>query len=164
MNLDAPILQVEFADLVGVSEAAVSQWLSEGVLERGGSARQWLQAYCARLREQAAGRDPTGELTSERARVARETADKIAMENAVRRREHAPVGLLEVVLSHIARQIATRLDALVPQIKRRIPSIDPAALAMIEADLATCRELCASVNLADAERLEREEEAMEDVT
>lgn len=95
MNLDQPISQAAFAELVGLSEASVSDWLRQGHLQRGAPGRAWVQAYCTRLREQAAGRDPTGELTSERARLAREQADRLAMENAERRGRLIPADRVE---------------------------------------------------------------------
>lgn len=154
--LDMACTQADFGDLVGISQQAVSDLIKRDVIKPGATAGQWLIDYCQHLRETAAGRDPDGELATERARVARETADKIAMANAVTRREYAPVGLLEVVLGDVARQIATRLDAVVPQLRRRLPDMPSAALAAISAELAACRALCASASLADAERLERE--------
>lgn len=95
MNLDQSISQAEFAALVGVSEGAVSDWLRQGKLQRGANGRAWVQAYCGHLREQAAGRDPSGQLTSQRARLAREQADRLAMENAKQRGELVPVALIE---------------------------------------------------------------------
>lgn len=140
-----------------MSEAAVSQWLAEGVIERGASGREWVQAYCNRLREEAAGR--TGELARASADLKIAQRQEVELRLSIKRREFAPVGLLEVVLGHVARQVATRLDALVPQLKRRLPDLPPAAVAAIEDELAACRDLCAAANLADAERLEAEEEA-----
>lgn len=156
MNLDEPIRQVEFAELVGVSEAAVSQWLAEGIIERGATGRSWVQSYCNRLREEAAGR--SGVLSQASAALKVAQRHEVELRLAVKRREYAPVGLLEVVLGHVARQVATRLDALVPQLKRRLPDLPAAALVAIEEELAACRALCASANIADAERLEREED------
>jgi phage terminase Nu1 subunit (DNA packaging protein) len=155
-DLDTVMTQATFGALVGISQPAVSDLQAREVLRQGDTGRTWLLAYCQHLREVAAGRDPDGQLSEQRARVAKETADKIAMANAVTRRELAPVGLLEVVLADIARQVSTRLDAIVPQLRRRLPDLPPAALNAIAAELAVCRELCASVNLADAERLSRD--------
>lgn len=159
MNLDQRIAQKDFAELVGVSEAAVSGWLTDGVLQRGNTGRQWLQAYCARLREQAAGRDPSGELASERARVARETADKIAMENAVRRRELAPVALIEEVLAKVGRRIASVLEAVPVQLGRRCPELAGPALQLVEAELARARNVAAAVSLASLAEGEDQEDA-----
>ncbi|MCK9469032.1 MAG: hypothetical protein M0Q49_06400 [Porticoccaceae bacterium] len=59
MNLDEPVTQVEFAALVGVSKQAVSAHLKNSILNEGETARQWLIAYCERLRLEAAGRVPS---------------------------------------------------------------------------------------------------------
>ena len=76
--LDQPISQAEFAALIGVSEARVSQLFTEGMLTRGGTAHEQLLAYCERLRDQAAGRmgsDAGGlDLVQERAALARASA------------------------------------------------------------------------------------------
>lgn len=59
MNLDEPISQVEFADLIGISKQAVSAHIKGGVIPESGSCRQWLHAYCERLRLEASGRAPS---------------------------------------------------------------------------------------------------------
>ena len=153
-DLDSTMTQAAFGGLVGISQPAVSDMQSRGVLRPGDTARVWLLAYCEHLRQVAAGRDPDGELSTERARLARETADKVAMANALTRRELAPVATLEVVLADVARQVATRLDALVPQVRRRLPDLPPSVLAQISAEIHACRDLCAAVNLTDADRLQ----------
>lgn len=148
--------QAAFGGLVGISQPAVSDLIARGVLRQGDTARVWLLAYSEHLRLVAAGRDPDGELSTERARVARATAEKIEMANAVTRREFAPIGLLELVLADMARKVSTRLDAVVPQIRRRAPDLPAAVLAFITAELVDARESCAAVNLDDAEKLARE--------
>ncbi len=156
--LDAVCTQAQFGELVGISQPAVSDLLARDVLKRGDPAGVWLLAYCEHLRTIAAGRDPDGELSTERARVARETADRIAMQNAISRKEFAPVAYLEIVLGDVARQIAQRLDALVPQVRRRLPDLPPSVLSQITAEVIACRDLCAAASLADAERLESVED------
>lgn len=56
MDLDGRARQVEFAALVGVSQPAIAEHVKSGLLPKGGTYREWLRAYCERLREQAAGR------------------------------------------------------------------------------------------------------------
>lgn len=155
-DLDRPMTQAAFGALVGISQPAVSDLLSRDVLRAGDAGGAWLLAYCEHLRTVAAGRDPDGELSVERARVARATAEKLEMANKVTKREFAPVPFLEVVLGHVARQISTRLDAMVPHIRRRLPDLPASVLAQIAAEVAACRELCANANLADADRLARD--------
>jgi phage terminase Nu1 subunit (DNA packaging protein) len=162
-DLDGTMTQAAFGALVGISQQAVSDLLSREVIRAGDAGRAWLLAYCEHLRTVAAGRDPDGELSVERARVARATAEKLEMANKVTKREFAPVPFLEIVLGHVARQISTRLDALVPHIRRRLPDLPASVLAQISAEVAACRELCAAANLADADRLAREGDDDDDV-
>jgi phage terminase Nu1 subunit (DNA packaging protein) len=147
------IEQLDFAQAVGLSEARVSQLVTEGVLRKGATAGEWLASYCERLRQQAAGRDPTSELSAERARLAREQADKVAMQNAATRRELLPVGVLEAVLTDVARQLAARLESVVPKLRRAHPDLSAQVLAQVAAELDECRTACASINLADGERI-----------
>lgn len=161
-DLDATMTQAAFGELVGISQQAVSDLQARDVIRQGDPGRVWLLAYCSHLRETAAGRDPDGQLVSERARVAKETADKIAMANAITRKEFAPVGLLEVVLGDLARQISARLDGVVPRLSRGMPDLPASAIAFVSKELAACRGLCADVNIANAERLAGEDEESEE--
>lgn len=114
-HLDATISQAEFAQIVGVSEARVSQLVSEGVIVRGDSALEWLTAYCERLRDQAAGRlgESMGlDLVQERAALAREQRIGQAIKNGVARKEFGPVGLLADVLGTASSAVVDRFDHL----------------------------------------------------
>ena len=83
--------QKDFADLVGISQPAVSGLIERGIL-KGSSMREWIKEYCTHLREIAACRtagNTAGELdlVRERARLAKEQADALAMKNKVERGE-----------------------------------------------------------------------------
>lgn len=133
MNIHNNIKQTEFATLVGVSDKTVSTLLSEGVLTAKASGQQWLLEYCGRLREQAAGRAATGDLdlASERARLAREQADKIAMQNEEKRRALAPVHVIERTLASVSRQVASQMEAIEVELKRKTKlSADEITLVM----------------------------------
>jgi len=56
MNLDDVAKQTEFAELVGATQQAVGKHVNSGVLDRGASYRDWMIAYCERLRNEASGR------------------------------------------------------------------------------------------------------------
>lgn len=160
VDLGLVLSQEAFGALVGISQPAVSDLMSRGVIEQGQPAGAWLLAYTAHLREQAAGRGADGELASERARLAREQADAVAMKNAQARRELAPVGVIEEVLAHVARQIATVLEGVQPQLRRRFPDLSGDQLKLIATELARARQLAASVSLSvlDEQRAELEED------
>jgi phage terminase Nu1 subunit (DNA packaging protein) len=148
IDLSSQASQSEFGELIGVSQQAVSDLVSRGVLAVGSSAQAWLWAYCAHMREVAAGRATNGDLNlaTERARLAREQADKVAMQNAVMRREYAPVSLLAHSVARTGRQIAVILEAIPVQLKRR-SSISIEDLEFITTDIVKARNLAATMRL-----------------
>jgi terminase small subunit / prophage DNA-packing protein len=142
--------QAEFGEIVGVSQPTVSELLSRGVIVAGQPAGEWLKAYCLHLREQAAGRAAENglDLAGERAQLARAQRERIEMQNAVTRRQLAPVTLMEDVLAHVGRQIAGLLEAIPVQLKRR-SSLTPDDLAYISSEIIKARNLAASIDLDD---------------
>lgn len=158
VDLAQPLSQEAFGQLVGISQPAVSDMMTRGVIQPGDSAGAWLLAYTAHLREQAAGRGADGELATERARLAREQADAVAMRNAERRKELLPVGLLEAVLAQMARKVSVALESLPPKLKRACPELPPAALQTIATELAVARQATAGLRLDALEQADDEDE------
>lgn len=160
INLGQVLSQEAFGDLVGISQPAVSDLMTRGIIQAGQPCGVWLLAYTGHLREQAAGRGADGELASERARLAREQADMVAMKNAQSRKELAPVQILEEVLALVTRQVATVLDGIGPQLRRNFPDLSGEQLKIIGGELARARQLAATVNLqaVDAQRAELDED------
>ena len=75
IDLDYEATQTALAGLVGVTQPTISNLVSEGKLPSSGTLGELLLAYCARLRDQAAGRmgeNTTLDLVQERAALARE--------------------------------------------------------------------------------------------
>lgn len=138
--------QTQFADLIGVSQQAVSELLLRGTLRRGDNADVWLRAYCENLREQAAGRASTG-LVQERARLAKEQADRVAMSNQQARRELAPVNVLEIALAKVGRQIVAVLEAIPVQLKRSSTTITAEDLRIITDEIIKARNLAAGIEI-----------------
>lgn len=140
--LQQPIAQAEFAELVGVSEARVSQLISEGVIARGDTAHGWLVGYCERLRDQAAGRmgETMGlDLVQERAALAREQREGQAIKNAVARREYAPVGLLSDVLGMASSAVVDRFDQLEGAMRKACPDLPDEAKTTVQQVIAAAR-------------------------
>jgi terminase small subunit / prophage DNA-packing protein len=150
-DLNQPMTQTAFGELVGISQQAVSDLVSRGVLDIGAPAGVALRAYCAHLREQAAGRSTGGtlNLAAERAELAREQKIKIALQNAVTRRELAPVGLIEEVLAKAGSRVAGILDAIPGAVKRRLPTLPAEEVKAIAQEIARVRNIAANVSLAD---------------
>jgi phage terminase Nu1 subunit (DNA packaging protein) len=126
-------------------------------LGAGPPAATWLRAYTKHLREQAAGRGADGELARERARLAREQADRVAMDNAVNRRELAPVSVLELVLAKMAGDVGSLLQGLVPRVRRRV-DLPGEALRILDEEVTKARNRAAAMTLADAEEEPEEED------
>lgn len=128
--------------MIGVSEARVSQLVSEGVITRGESAAEWLIAYCERLRDQAAGRlgESMGlDLVQERAALAREQREGQAIKNAVARKEYAPVGLLADVLGMASSAVVDRFDQLEGALKKACPDLPDEAKTTVQQVIAAAR-------------------------
>jgi phage terminase Nu1 subunit (DNA packaging protein) len=141
--LDQQISQAEFAAMVGLSEARVSQLVGDGVIVRGDTAQEWLVAYCERLRDQAAGRvgSEVGglDLVQERAALAREQREGQAIKNAVARKDYAPVGLLADVLGQASSAVVDRFDQLEGALKKACPTLPDEAKTTVLQVIASAR-------------------------
>lgn len=140
-DLSVVIQQAQFAVLVGVSEARVSQLMSEGSLPAGGTGHQWLLAYCQRLREQAAGRQSDGplDLAQERAALAREQRQGIAIKNAVLRGDYAAVALLAETLASASQAVSERFEHLPGLVRKACPDMPPAAIDQVMTAISAAR-------------------------
>ena len=163
VDLASPVTQAQFGDLVGISQPAVSDLLRRRVLADGASADEWLLAYCDHLREVAAGRGGEGslELASERARLAKEQADKIAMANAITRGELAPARLIEEVIARAGARMGRLLDTIPGLLRRRLPQLTADDVAAVRLLVTKARNVAASMTLED---LDAEDAASEDDT
>ncbi len=143
MVLNQPMRQADFGALVGISQQAVSDLLRNGTLEGDATGAQWLLAYCHRLREQAAGRlgSQAGglDLAQERAALAREQREGIAINNAIKRGEYASVQVLAKVLATASQAVVQRMDHAPGELRRRCPDLPPEAIDTVMDVLASAR-------------------------
>ncbi|MCO1337136.1 hypothetical protein MO867_22700, partial [Microbulbifer sp. OS29] len=82
-SLNDQATQSGFARLVGTSQPAIAKHVQAGVLPQGSTYSVWLQAYCERLRTEAAGRqanDARNQKDLADADKARMSAEKIRRE------------------------------------------------------------------------------------
>lgn len=154
--LSARVTQEEFGRLVGISQPAVSQLMTDGVLDREGTALVWLRRYCQRLREQAAGRmgaEGGGlDLVQERAALAREQRIGQAIKNGVARKEFGPVGLLADVLGTASSAVVDRFDHLEGVLAKSCPNLPEEAKAAVLTVIADARNewIKSTARLVDA--------------
>lgn len=150
--MQSSVTQKVFGEIVGISQPAVSDLIKRDVLTEGDTLANWIIAYCSNLREQAAGRagaDGGLDLVSERARLAKEQADKVAYQNAITRNQLAPVDLLEEVLAKAAAKINGVFDAIPGMIKRRVPTLSSEEIDLIALEISRGRNIVASMSLHD---------------
>ncbi len=129
--------------MVGVSQPAISAMVTDGKLLGSGTLGEVLQAYCQRLRLQAAGRmgEEVGglDLVQERAALAREQRIGQAIKNGVARREFGPVGLLADVLGTASSAVVDRFDHLEGVLAKSCPDLPDEAKTAVLTVIADAR-------------------------
>lgn len=148
MTLTEPCTQAAFGELVGVSQPAVSDMVTREVLTPGQTAGQWLLAYCAHLREQAAGRGADGELAFQRSELARVNRERAEIKLALERQQYAPVALIEQVLATVGRGIVGVLEPLHIELHRQCPALTPEDIKHIQTAVSRACDLAASASLS----------------
>lgn len=138
---DAPISQAEFAQLIGVSEARVSQLVTEKVITRGETGHEWLLSYCERLRDQAAGRAGSdgADLVYERALLTRSQREAQDLKNQVARKQFAPIGLLADVLGLASSAVVDHMDQIEGHMRKAYPDLPYEALVVVLRVMAGAR-------------------------
>ena len=136
----------ELGEWLGLSPNRVHALGRDGVLPRGEGKRYPLQAsvaaYCAHCRSLAKGKATDAELAAEKIRLAREQADKIALQNAAARGE-----LLDSqTVAAEWRGIITDLRAAVLAVPSRVAGrmgLDRATTAALDAEIRDAMEVIA---------------------
>lgn len=146
------VTAVELAAYLDVIPRTVWRLADEGLVVRAGRGRYDLAAsvrtYVTHIRAMAAGRagDEQAGLTAERARLAREQADAVALRNAIARGEMVPAADVEREWSSILRNVRSRMLAVPSRVAARVPTLTKADVALVEHEVAA-----ALTELADGE-------------
>src|ERR671913_163957 len=116
---DIEVSAPELGDWLGLTDRSVRDLAADGTIPRSRRGRYPLKvcvrAYCAHAREVAAGRtsqDGELDIVAERARLAKEQADKLEMENAAARGELLPRGHVVSALQAVFARCRARLLSL----------------------------------------------------
>lgn len=152
-NLGREVTQSEFGKVVGIAQQTVSELLARGVLTAGGSVDDWVLDYCTHLREVGAARAAAGDLdlATERARLAKEQADRLRMANQGRRRELAPAAMLEGILTRTGARVAMIFAPLPDAIARRVPQLEPDSIDAIRREVEKVRAIALGLSLSNLE-------------
>lgn len=146
--------QAEIAAHLDISDRRLRELLTEFDLDHKQVPMAEIRVrYLRKLREEAAGRAAGGDLdlAGERALLAKEQRIRIEMQNAVTRKELAPVFLIEEVLAKAGSRAARILDTIPGLIRRRAPELNADILEAVQAEVSKARNLAAAVSLADLE-------------
>jgi len=144
--------QAGIAEHLDISERSVREFLTDAGIDHKQSTLPEIRiAYIRRLREQAAGRATFGDLdlATERAGLAKAQRERIEMQNAVTRKELAPVALITEVLAKTAAKIAGQFDAIPSLVRRRAPQLTAEDIALITAEIVKVRNTVAKMSLED---------------
>ena len=167
IDLSLNVTQSVFGEMVGISQPAVSDLLSRGVLEPGASLGQWLVAYCSHLREMAAGRATDGsiDLPTERALLARAQREGQVIKNEVALGTYAPISVLSDVLANASQSIVDQLDQLPAGISRICPDLPQSVRDLIMDTVARARNEWVRKTLSlSADTLGPEDQQEEEIT
>lgn len=131
--------RAEVAKHLGVGGAKVSELVAKGIIPAPPGRGQFdidgcRDAYISHLREIAAGRSAAGEgpdLVDERARLAKEQADKAAMENSARRGELLERSDVDAAVTAEFTRAKTRLLAIPSKAAPLIIQVDETAEAEV---------------------------------
>lgn len=156
VDLEAPATQAMVALVVGVSQQAISAQMADGRIPSQGTIGAVVQAYCQRLREQAAGRlgaMPGGlDPVQEAAALNRSKRIGQDLKNAVTRKEYGPVGLLADVLGTASSAVVDRFDHLEGVLSKACPDLPEEAKAAVFTVIADARNewIKSTAKLVDA--------------
>lgn len=150
-NTEEVVTQAEFGEMVSLSQQTVSDLIARGILEAGAPAASWINSYCLHLRAMAEARAAAGDLdlATERARLAKERADRLAMTNHVMRKELAPTHLLEDLLAKAGARVAAILDTIPDQIAQRLPVLHPHDIEAIRREVDKGSAFAAGMSLSN---------------
>ncbi len=88
------------------------------------------------------------DLAKERARQAAETSEKLAMENAERRRELVPVTELREAMAKVGGLVRANLEAWPAELKRAAPHLRNSEIAVIKRSIAKLSDAIADIDLS----------------
>lgn len=147
VDLDGVATQAQIGALIGVTQQAVSDMQSRGVMAPGLSLHAAVIAYCNHIRNVAAGRGSDGDLARERAELTRVQRERQEIKLALEQAEAAPVATIEQVLASIGRTIAGQLEPLAGEIHKLCPALTPEALVKVQKAVAEACDRAVAVSL-----------------
>lgn len=146
------------ARLLNLTPRRIQQLAVEGVIPKDERGKYLLipavQQYVKYLQEKVGGGSGVADLSTQRARLAKEQADKVARENAVRTGQLIPADELTRALSAVAGQAIPILEALPGQIRLQNPTVTTSVLKTVEMEVVKLRNLWADITLEPGDHVQ----------
>jgi phage terminase Nu1 subunit (DNA packaging protein) len=145
---DAAVSAAVLGDWLGVSRPAISDLTSRGVIERGKGGydlRASVRRYAEHLRKALTGRggeQGAATVARERARLAREQADHVALKNATLRGSMLDAGAVEREWGDVLRGLRAGMLAVPSRCGARLAHLTPHDIAEIDAEVRAVLTLC----------------------
>jgi len=158
--------QAALAGLLGLSSRRISQLAEEAIAVRTGpgtfDAAATIQNYIRHQTGKAGNRESTLDLTAERARLAKEQADQIALKNTLARGETLDAEAVAQEWESIIADVRSAMLAVPGRLRRRAGSaLDAAAIGLVDHEI---RDALNALADDQAARLDEGEAAAEDET
>ena len=159
--------QSALAGLLGLSSRRISQLAEEGIAVRVGpgmfDAAATVQAYILHQTGKAGSRESNLDLNAEKARLAKEQADQIALKNAVARGEVLDAEAVAQTWESIVADVRSAMLAVPGRLRRRAGSgLDAAAISLVDHEIREALEAIANPDADQAARRHEGEAAAED--
>lgn len=148
--LPAVITADQLGALLGVSGRVVRELAQRQIISRASKGvyptHASVAAYCAHLREQAAGRSGSVSLTSERVRVTTAQAEKLEMANAAARGELIPAREVTATWASILRDVRSAMLAVPNRCGSLLPHLTPHDVATLDGEVRNALEALSNGN------------------
>lgn len=135
MTIDLSMIgsQLDLADLVGVTQPAISQLMTAGKIPVVGTLGELVRAYVQHMQQQADLRQGYGvlDLVQERAALARSQCEGHKIRNADLLSEYAPTSLLNHALRVVSESMTASLDGLERTLTATLPDLPADALRVV---------------------------------
>lgn len=139
---DKLVKAARLGEVVGITDRAVRELGRRGIVPRHPDGtyplRASVLAYCAWMREAAAGRGqmgPKSSLTAQRLRLVSEQADRAELANRATRGELVPAADVEAEWAAIATALRARLLALPSRVHQRLAHLTASEVAQIDREV-----------------------------
>ena len=86
-------------------------------------------------------------LEAERARLASEQADRVALENAIKRSDYAPIESLQFAIADFAGQAKSLFEGIPKRIKNSLPSLRAREVKILEREIIKVQNAVAGIQI-----------------